>query len=137
MQLLNWTLPAARRRPNYLGTEGGRFRARPNHPNSVNSQSSGGADSIEPLPYADETAEARRRLIEVLDADPDATIVTVADDYIHAEYRAFVFVDDVEFHFPADRSVVDVRSSSRVGRSDLGANRRRVGKIAQRFAEHL
>jgi len=42
------------------------------------------------------------------------------------------FVDDVEFFFP-DTAVIHMRSASRVGYSDFGANRKRLEKIRQRF----
>ena len=38
----------------------------------------------------------------------------------------FRFVDDVQFSWTADSNEVDVRSSSRIGHSDMGANRKRV-----------
>ena len=36
------------------------------------------------------------------------------------------FTDDLEFLLDRERGVIDVRSASRVGYSDLGANRKRV-----------
>ncbi len=49
--------------------------------------------------------------------------------YLHATFvsRIFRFVDDLELR--ADGESLHVRSASRVGYSDLGANRKRVGLL--------
>jgi uncharacterized protein (DUF1499 family) len=43
------------------------------------------------------------------------------------------FVDDVEFLLDEGKSVIHVRSASRVGHSDLGVNRKRIEAIRQRW----
>lgn len=53
---------------------------------------------------------------------------------IHAEARTLVFrfVDDVRFKLKLDQNAltrVDMWSASRVGRGDLGANARRIGRF--------
>ncbi len=57
------------------------------------------------------------------------------EDYIHAEFVSFIFqfVDDVEFCFDDANKTIQVKSSSRVGYSDLGVNRRRIEKIRKIF----
>ena len=54
-------------------------------------------------------------------------IATQEDDYIHAVFtsRLFRFKDDVEFYIDAAAEQVHFRSGSRVGYSDMGANRKR------------
>ncbi|RDE23087.1 DUF1499 domain-containing protein [Motiliproteus coralliicola] len=49
-------------------------------------------------------------------------------DYRGFEFhsRWYGFVDDVELRLDPDRRLIHIRSASRVGYSDLGANRRRV-----------
>ena len=58
------------------------------------------------------------------------TIQRRTDQYIWATFRTkvFRFVDDVVVRIVADGngSVVDVRSKSRDGKGDLGANARRI-----------
>ena len=50
------------------------------------------------------------------------------DGYLHATFESavFRFIDDVEFQLSPVEGVINVRSASRVGHSDLGVNRRRV-----------
>ncbi len=57
-------------------------------------------------------------------------VVSASDDYLHAEERSrlFRFVDDLELLAAPDGELI-VRSASRVGRSDLGVNRRRVERL--------
>ena len=65
----------------------------------------------------------------VLDSWPRTRLVEEDSDYLHYVVTSalFRFKDDLELH--ATGGVVHVRSASRVGYSDLGANRRRVEKL--------
>ncbi len=77
-----------------------------------------------------ERSELMPALRRVVEAMPRAVVVRETDDYLHAEVtsRLFRFVDDLELLVTADRELV-VRSASRVGRSDLGVNARRVAAL--------
>ena len=67
-------------------------------------------------------------LRELLQNEESVEIVTDHENYLHAEFTSLImrFVDDVEFFSIAEEQVIHVRSASRLGSSDLGANRRRV-----------
>jgi uncharacterized protein (DUF1499 family) len=58
--------------------------------------------------------------------------------YIHAECTSwlFRFTDDVEFALDDAQKIIQVRSASRVGYSDLGANRKRVETIRRLFNQN-
>jgi len=60
--------------------------------------------------------------------------VIVADNggYLAAEYtsKVFGFVDDLEARLDAEAGVIHLRSASRVGRSDFGANAGRVAALS-------
>lgn len=68
--------------------------------------------------------------MEVVNADDEARLVEAT-----ATTFWFGFKDDVAIRVRADGdgSVVDVRSVSRVGLSDLGTNARRIGEILERL----
>ena len=132
-----YVLPAARVQPPHVGMEGGRFRENPRYPNYVNSQLADGPAAVEPLRYDGPREHARSILLAIVEEDPRAELKRVLEDYLHVEYRAMVFIDDVEFYLPADEPVVHVRSVSRLGRSDLGANKRRYRKIAAAFSSRV
>jgi uncharacterized protein (DUF1499 family) len=78
-----------------------------------------------------QNAQARERLLKVLSVVPRTSILVSNKDYIRAESRSriFGFVDDLEFYLPLNQSQIEVRSSSRLGESDLGVNRRRLEQI--------
>ena len=105
-----------------------KFSPCPNSPNCVSSQSSDKARFIEPLQYAGSLADARQKLIDILENTKRVRLVKVETDYIRAEFRSliFQFVDDVEFYFPPDQAIIHVKSASLKGYYDFGANRRRV-----------
>ncbi|MGB3455318.1 MAG: DUF1499 domain-containing protein [Litorimonas sp.] len=102
------------------GLVDGRLAPLSSKPNAVSSED--GTDSarrVEPF-HADR--EAIRAAVEAT----GGTVTEDRDDYIGATYttRLMRFVDDVEFR--RDGAVWQVRSASRVGHSDMGANRKRV-----------
>ena len=43
------------------------------------------------------------------------------------------FVDDVEFYVDPEAKIIQVRSASRLGESDLGVNRQRIEDIRTKF----
>jgi uncharacterized protein (DUF1499 family) len=65
------------------------------------------------------------------------TIVSERENYLHATVTSatFRFVDDVELR--RDGKLWHVRSSSRVGYSDMGANSKRVAALKSRVLEAL
>lgn len=69
-------------------------------------------------------------------AGPRVRIAAERPGYLHAEYasRVFGFVDDVELELDPAATLVHVRSASRIGRSDFGANRARVEDLRTRLA---
>ena len=60
-----------------------------------------------------------------------ANIVDAGKNYLYAEFTSTImgYVDDVEFLYDAASSVTHVRSASRLGYSDMGANRKRIEAI--------
>ncbi|NNG01312.1 MAG: DUF1499 domain-containing protein [Desulfobacteraceae bacterium] len=90
---------------------------------------------IAPLAYTGDRETAHHRLLALLSRLPRVTIVDTDPVFIHAEFRSrlFQFVDDVLFHFPEKENQIHLRSSSRKGYWDLGANRRRLEHIRRLF----
>lgn len=90
-----------------------------------------------PLPFQGPPAEAMTRLKKIVQGMPRTRIVTANENYLHAEFVSalFRFVDDVEFLIDPEAGVIHFRSASRVGYSDLGANRRRMEEIQHAFCK--
>jgi uncharacterized protein (DUF1499 family) len=68
------------------------------------------------------------RVSRVVLSLPGARLVSATDTYLHALVSTpwLRFVDDLELLLDPEAGVIHVRSASRVGHWDLGANRRRV-----------
>lgn len=76
------------------------------------------------------------RILKILENTNRVKIVEKNENFIKAEFTSaiFRFVDDVEFYFGEDKKV-HFRSASRVGYSDLGANKERIEKIRFQFQQ--
>lgn len=123
-------------RPADLGLVNGRLRDCPPSPNCVCTQASSADHRISPIPMGELSAdEAMTRLKRILSGLPRVRIITADERYLHAEFTSllFRFVDDVEFLIDEDRREVHFRSASRVGYSDLGANRARMEQLRRLF----
>lgn len=120
------------RRPE-LGLVEGQLRRCPDSPNCVCSEGETGEHAIEPLGFTGSSEAAWSQLIKVIEATANAHIVTREAGYLRVEFVTPLmrYVDDVEFRLTAE--AIHVRSASRVGRSDLGANRRRVEVLRRAF----
>jgi uncharacterized protein (DUF1499 family) len=121
-----------------LGINNGELTPCPKTPNCVNSQADAEKYYIQPIHYAGTHQEAQDRLLQILESEKRTKILIAQENYIRVEFTSalFRFVDDVEFYFPeeqADETVIHIRSASRVGYSDLGANRKRIEGIRSKF----
>ncbi|GAX41431.1 hypothetical protein NIES4075_24010 [Tolypothrix sp. NIES-4075] len=127
----------AGKRPNNLGVKSGKLAPCPNSPNCVSSQSSDVGHSIAPLSYSSSPEEAIANLKSVIQSLPRTKIITESNDYLYAEFKSALmgFVDDVEFYLDRKANVIQVRSASRLGQSDLGVNRKRIETIRAKLAE--
>jgi uncharacterized protein (DUF1499 family) len=107
----------------------------PDSPNCVSSLSADKAHFIEPLHYAGSLADAKQRLIDILQNTKRVRLVKIEAQYIHAEFRSLVFrfIDDIEFYFPSEESIIHIKSASRTGYYDFGVNRRRVERLRSTF----
>lgn len=127
----------AGKRPNNLGVRDGKLLPCPNTPNCVCSQSSDAQHSIEPLTYNSTPSEAMAELKTAIQAMKRTKIITENKNYLYAEFTIPIigFVDDVEFYLDEEAKVIHVRSASRLGKSDLGVNRRRIETIRTKLKE--
>lgn len=114
-----------------IGLNNGILSPCPNSPNCVISQDGDEEHAVEPIAYTGDRTIAKETLLKVLSVVPRTQVIENTDNYIHTEStsRLFKFVDDAEFYFPEDENIIQVRSASRVGESDLGVNRRRIEQI--------
>jgi len=116
------------KRPDEIGIDPSGLRVCPKSPNCVSSEAKDERHAIEPFrirgaPDADLTL-----IRDEIASMPRWRIVTATNNYIHVECRSriFRFVDDLELYLNPSNGIISIRSASRIGYSDFGANRRRV-----------
>ncbi|MCZ6663868.1 MAG: DUF1499 domain-containing protein [Gammaproteobacteria bacterium] len=114
------------------GLTEGRLAACPTSPNCVCSEPQAADDrkhSIEPIRLETGGNAMEWAAVVVVVREMGGRIETDSGNYLHAIFvsRIFRFVDDLELR--ADGESLQVRSASRVGYSDLGANRKRVESL--------
>ena len=121
---------SARRQPD-LGVADGKLAPCSAPPTSVSTQAQDVRHFIEPIRFSGPPAEIIKRLAAFVSSMPGTTVLEERADYLRAEFksRVFGFVDDVEFFADGTTGTLHFRSASRVGQSDLGANRRRMETI--------
>ena len=118
-----------------LGVTDARLSECPGTSNCVSSQATNPMQHVESLKLNGPRAMARLRA--ALEELPRTRVVEARDGYLRVECRTLVFrwTDDLELWQDHEAGVVHVRSASRVGSSDLGANRRRVELLRSRIGD--
>lgn len=118
-------------RPQNLGVHDGKLAPCPDTPNCVSSQSIEEAHTVPPFIYTSTAKDAIADLKRIINNMKDASIVEESPTYIRSEFtsKLFGFIDDVEFFIDDAKKILHIRSSSRIGYTDFGVNRRRVENI--------
>ena len=90
---------------------------------------------IEPIGFSQsDAAEALSRLKSSV-GEMGGSIQAEADNYLAFTFTSsiFRFVDDLEIRIDTDQNMIHVRSSSRVGHSDRGVNKKRFEQLKKLF----
>ncbi|HEY5513982.1 MAG TPA: DUF1499 domain-containing protein [Geomonas sp.] len=119
--------------PKDLGVRDGRLAACPASPNCVSSQADDERHRIAPLAFRGNPDAAFARLKQLLGRRGDTRIIEEREGYLRVELHTALFVDDGEFLLDREHNVIQVRSASRLGHSDLGKNRSRMEEIRRGF----
>ena len=125
LALLPFLSACAGEPPQDIGVRDGRLIACPESPNCVSSYESSEEHAIAAL---DGNLNQIQQILVAMDG---ANIVEQSNNYLYAEFTSSLmgYIDDVEFLYDAASNTTQVRSASRVGYSDMGANRSRVEAI--------
>jgi uncharacterized protein (DUF1499 family) len=123
-----------------LGLMGDQLTPCPSKPNCVSSQAADKEHYIPPISFTGTPQDAHDKLLQIVNALEQTKVTVVQENYIRVEFtsKIFKFVDDVEFYFPptnTEQIIINVRSASRIGYSDLGANQKRIEQIRIQFNE--
>lgn len=84
--------------------------------------------AVEPLIFTDAKQAQWQSLLDAMGSLPGWKLKTKDGAYAHFESRTPLmnYVDDIEVLWQPDAGLVQIRSASRLGHSDLGANAKRV-----------
>ena len=107
-------------------------------PHCVSSQETRSDFQVAPMRYTGSAVAAREKLVRVLKRMESMGYAVLVNegDYVRATYTSgtMKYVDDLEFVFSqSERGVIHVRSSSRIGYADFGANRRHVEEVRNAY----
>jgi uncharacterized protein (DUF1499 family) len=126
-------------RPAGLGFNAGKFAPPSWKPNCVSSTVDKSDDKhyIAPIAYSGSSAEAWKKLVAIVKGTARVNVVSDNANYLYAEFKSagMGFVDDVEFALDEKANAIQVRSASRLGVRDLGANRTRIEAIRAQFGK--
>jgi uncharacterized protein (DUF1499 family) len=120
--------------PTGLGVTNGMLAKCPPTPNCVSTQATDPDHQMPVISFECPAGEMLEKIKQTVQSQfPRATLVSEFDHYLHFEFKSLIFrfVDDVEFFVDDKAAVVHFRSASRVGHSDLGANRKRMKQISE------
>ncbi|AMJ94363.1 hypothetical protein AVL56_08630 [Alteromonas stellipolaris] len=125
--------------PPELGVSGEALQDCPITPNCISSMDNSSHD-MAPILFNGSMAEAKGKLVSIINSLPRTTIVEERDNYVRVEFRSQLigFVDDVEFLLSqktGEKTQIDFRSASRLGISDLGVNKARMKNVTALFAQ--
>ena len=116
----------------------GQLRPCPGPPNCVCSEYPADAEHyVEPLDITGLSADDAMRLLKHVIADLGGEVGIDYGDYIAATFTSDLwgFADDLELRVDPQGNRVHLRSASRVGYGDMGANRERVERIKRSYRE--
>ena len=125
-------------RPSTLGVKDGKLSGPKKTPNSVVSDSVASTHPayVAPIAFTGDAKVAMTKLTAVVKAMEGATLVTIEDAYLCAEFKSKTmrYTDDFEARIDEAANVIHVRSASRLGKRDFDVNRQRVETIRAMFA---
>lgn len=107
----------------------------PGTPNYISSMASNPERHVEPLPIKGDPDTAWQTLQEIVSSQPRTKVIHSSSSELHAEVtsRFFGFVDDLIFILDGEENQIHLRSSSRVGYSDMGANAERIHQLRSKW----
>ena len=124
--------------PTDLGVHDGKLKPPSMTENSVTSQAALYSDhpqrkyaDIAPLALKGDGPATLAKIKTIVEGMDGAKVVKSEPGYLYAQFtsKLMKYVDDVEFWFDPAANVIQVRSASRVGRGDLGVNRKRIEAV--------
>ena len=118
------------------GLINGKLTKCPEKPNCVCSEfKEDSAHFVQPIVFQNEAIIGIEVIKEIV-VEMGGVVDSESDQYLAATFSSnlFGFVDDFEIRIDSDQKNIQLRSASRVGKSDLGANLKRVDQFKSLMA---
>lgn len=114
-----------------LKAENSSLKTCPESPNCVSSLTESKEHHLKAIAFSGTKTEAFTKLKDLVLGLDRTRLESETEDQLHFVFTSFLFrfKDDVWFAFDEDKQQIHFKSQSRVGYSDLGANKNRIEKI--------
>jgi len=114
-----------------IGLRNGALNDCPSSPNCVSTAAANSKHGAIVWAYKGTHQESMLRVRKTCESYGGATLEKSESNYLYYTFKTKRggFTDDVEFYFDEKKEVVEFRSASRLGYSDLGSNRRRMKNL--------
>ncbi|MBT3505694.1 MAG: DUF1499 domain-containing protein [Piscirickettsiaceae bacterium] len=112
----------------------------PNKPNCISSENSHDQTHyIAPISLLPEQQKQAMIAVKTSIIELGGEIQSEQSHYLASTFssKLFGFVDDVEIRVDTKQSLIHLRSASRIGYSDLGANKKRATELKNTIQHHL
>lgn len=105
----------------------------PGTPNCVSSTFSDDSHHIEAISGDEHVFNTLKSIVA---AEERVTVITETDHYLHAEFRTklLTYIDDLELLHISGSGEIQLRSASRLGKSDFGVNKARLRLLVEKLA---
>ena len=123
--------------PDNLGLNDGNFAQCPESPNCVYSKATDSEHKIAPIAAHGGEDKVMVDLSNSIESMQGGKVIEIKGPYLYAQFTSKImrFIDDLECYYDKDNGLIQIRSASRIGYSDLGANRKRVEELRNIFAK--
>ncbi|MFA9397763.1 MAG: DUF1499 domain-containing protein [Clostridiaceae bacterium] len=117
--------------PKNLGVKDGRLAEMPKSPNAVSSQTDKEEYYVKPFPFKEDLEVSKAAILQSVEQYGGGEVVINEPNYIRILFTTAVmhYHDDMEFYFNEEAKIVEFRSASRIGYSDMGLNKERYNKL--------
>jgi uncharacterized protein (DUF1499 family) len=119
-----------------LGVESGQLKPLSSRPNAVSTQAKSESKRVAAIAFKGSADQYLAKVAAVIDGMPGAEIKQKEGAYLYAVFTTPLmrFRDDVEIFLDDTAQELHFRSASRVGYSDMGANKKRYHAFASALA---
>lgn len=121
--------------PKNLGVKDGKLFEVPDTPNGVSTQTTVIEKQVSPLAYKESLEASKEKIKKAIDDYGGGEIIKEEANYLYVVFTTgtMQYKDDAEFYFDDASQLIHFRSASRVGKSDMGLNKKRYETLSNMY----